>query len=621
MNIVAIYPGRFQPFGLHHFKTFEFLQNQFGKQNCYIVTSDKTDNEKSPLNFKEKLQFITKQNVNSSRVVKVKSPYKSEELMSKFDENNTIAIFMYGTKDAQRISTTKKDGTPGYFQKFKSIKECKPFSEHGYIIEAPHVSIKLPNGKEMSGTNIREFIYTCTKKEFKDAFGWFDEKLYNFAKEKFSSITKENIKMNIDKVLMERFVSKYILKESPKKRKIIKEGGVAGHLSHLMDDLEMTFGDLKKIGTLALSGKLNLKTNVTEKTDGMNLHITYKNNDIGVARNKSEIKNPMNIDSLKTKFDGRGEVYDAFVFSMQDLKKALLQLGEKTLNTMFEDGKYYINLEVIYPSNSMTLSYGDTAYIQFHTFVKADENGNVTHTSEKQISKITDLINKVNANIQEKFTIIGPQDIKLNQVQDYKTKIEAYNSGVKKIQGLYGLNDNNTIKDYYTRFWKKYCKENFGLDDDNILEGLINRWIGINKSFRLNKQMIPDPDMLSKITEFEKTKMSKIQRKNVETIEDLVLKMSADVLMNATNFLNSDNPTALAKIKTNLMNTIKQIRASGDLNDIEKLYRNIERLQKAGGLKTMIPSEGVVFMYNGKTYKLTGTFAPLNQIMGIIKFK
>jgi hypothetical protein len=36
-----------------------------------------------------------------------------------------------------------------------------------------------------------------------------------------------------------------------------------------------------------------------------------------------------------------------------------------------------------------------------------------------------------------------------------------------------------------------------------------------------------------------------------------------------------------------------------------------------GGIDKIVASEGLVFFYAGKTYKLTGTFAPLNQILGI----
>jgi hypothetical protein len=36
-----------------------------------------------------------------------------------------------------------------------------------------------------------------------------------------------------------------------------------------------------------------------------------------------------------------------------------------------------------------------------------------------------------------------------------------------------------------------------------------------------------------------------------------------------------------------------------------------------GGFDKIVPNEGIVFVYGGNTYKLTGAFAPLNQILGI----
>jgi len=48
-RIIAVYPGRFQPFGPHHAKAFNWLQDQFGAENAYIVTSDKVKPPKSPL--------------------------------------------------------------------------------------------------------------------------------------------------------------------------------------------------------------------------------------------------------------------------------------------------------------------------------------------------------------------------------------------------------------------------------------------------------------------------------------------------------------------------------------------------------------------------------------------
>jgi hypothetical protein len=43
MKTIAIYPGRFQPFGKHHAATFMWVQNKFGAPNSFIATSDIVD--------------------------------------------------------------------------------------------------------------------------------------------------------------------------------------------------------------------------------------------------------------------------------------------------------------------------------------------------------------------------------------------------------------------------------------------------------------------------------------------------------------------------------------------------------------------------------------------------
>ena len=46
----------------------------------------------------------------------------------------------------------------------------------------------------------------------------------------------------------------------------------------------------------------------------------------------------------------------------------------------------------------------------------------------------------------------------------------------------------------------------------------------------------------------------------------------------------------------------------------------LDRLNAIGGFDAIVPSEGIVFKYKGKTYKFTGAFAPINQITGLIYF-
>jgi len=47
------------------------------------------------------------------------------------------------------------------------------------------------------------------------------------------------------------------------------------------------------------------------------------------------------------KFKGRGEIYKAFVYAMKDLGKAIGQLSDKQRDKMFDEGKNFMNLEIM----------------------------------------------------------------------------------------------------------------------------------------------------------------------------------------------------------------------------------------------------------------------------------
>ena len=71
-KVVGIYGGRYQPFGPHHKKTFEWLKKQV--DDAYITTSNIKKPPKHPMNYKEKLRHITKMGIASSEVVNERVP-------------------------------------------------------------------------------------------------------------------------------------------------------------------------------------------------------------------------------------------------------------------------------------------------------------------------------------------------------------------------------------------------------------------------------------------------------------------------------------------------------------------------------------------------------------------
>ena len=101
---IVVYSGRFQPFHLGHYNSYQTLVNKFGWENVFIGTSDKVDPVKSPFNFKEKKKIITTMfKIPSDKVVQIKNPYVPKEILNKFDSKTTAYVTVVGEKDSSSI--------------------------------------------------------------------------------------------------------------------------------------------------------------------------------------------------------------------------------------------------------------------------------------------------------------------------------------------------------------------------------------------------------------------------------------------------------------------------------------------------------------------------------------
>ena len=72
--------------------------------------------------------------------------------------------------------------------------------------------------------------------------------------------------------------------------------------------------------------------------------------------------------------------------------------------------------------------------------------------------------------------------------------------------------------------------------------------------------------------------------------------------------------------KKDLKSAISKVKKSKDPKVLNTLKTQLDRLNAIGGLKSVVPSEGITFVFKGKLYKYTGAFAPANQILGMLKF-
>jgi hypothetical protein len=411
---------------------------------------------------------------------------------------------------------------------------------------------------------------------------------------------------------------------------LIIEGGAYGHMAHPFDDNKLTFADLKKIIKLGLSGELNREDNVTEKTDGQNLMITYRDGKVLAARNKGQIKNrgqnALDAKGIAQKFSGRGDIRDAFVFAMKDLTKAINSLSDKQKDKIFKNGEIFMNLEIIYPASSNVIDY-DKQILQFHNSIQYDKNGNAVGEVKGSGRMLQGMIKQVNKDIGKHFKIIKPRVLDLPKKIDFGKKVDIYNKRVDKLKNQYGLKDNDTLGKYHQSYWEDYifnAGKQFGYTiPKTILKKLTKRWAFFDKSYKITnikRDLKKQPKFLEWVMNTDKQDHKNMVKKNMLPFEKIFFAVGADILLNLSNFIAANPTKAVEKIRKDIVKASNKVRAGGDIKKMKTLKQQLEKLNSIGGLKKIVPVEGIVFKYKGKTYKFTGAFAPVNQILGLVSF-
>jgi hypothetical protein len=403
------------------------------------------------------------------------------------------------------------------------------------------------------------------------------------------------------------------------KEGLLLEGGAYGHMNHPFDtEINLTFGQLKDIVNRALDGELEL---AREKTDGQALAISWVNGKLVAARNKGHLANrganALDVKGVATKFSGRGELEKAYNFAMNDLEKAVKSLSEKQREKIFKDGACFMNLEVIYPTSVNVIPYGQ-ALLVFHGTMEYNEKGEAIGENQQAARILAGMIKQVNQNVQSTYTIQGPPVTKLPKSQKLSSLKGKYNGKITKLQSQFGLSDNAGIAEYHQAWWTDFIqKKSPTAVDNNTLIGLVKRWAFYDKGFRLDSKNISDPKVLAWAQKIDKEDHAKIAKNNIRPFEDIFLGVGAEVLSFMSSVLAANPDAAVRNMKDRLDKMVVDVQKTGDPKLINKLKLELQRLNSIGGKEKIVPNEGIVFVYNGNTMKLTGTFAPLNQILGM----
>ena len=403
-------------------------------------------------------------------------------------------------------------------------------------------------------------------------------------------------------------------------RGLLVEGGLYGHLNHLYDNPDLTFGEIKEIFNTASSGELI----GTEKTDGQNLFISYsvKDGKAKAARNKGNIKTGgMDAEQLASKFADRGSLEKAFVDSFDAFEKVIGQMSPEEQQKIFgDDANIFYNAEIMDPSSSNVINY-DTRSLVIHQKGHSEfdrETGNVIDTDVSDNVKILQsaLENVQQSEAAQDFTV-QMNAIKNLQKLENDSALKQADSRLNKIISSAGLSDKNTIGDFITSRLSPKIEEQFPMLDDRLKELLIRRISGEKgiKVTSITKGL--DKETKANINAFVKGGKN-IMGEVIAPLEKTVHDFSVEMLRGLESAFILDNDAEVKRLAGEVGEAIDGINNSNRDDVMDVVRKHLEKIGKAENISTA--TEGFVFDWDGVTYKFTGNFAPANQILGIFKY-
>ena len=104
-------------------------------------------------------------------------------------------------------------------------------------------------------------------------------------------------------------------------------------------------------------------------------------------------------------------------------------------------------------------------------------------------------------------------------------------------------------------------------------------------------------------------------------IEEAIHDFSVEILRGMESAYILDNQTELSRLQNEIKDAVVAIQryeGEGHSEAKDVLYKQLQKIKHHDNINTTV--EGFVFEFEGMLYKFTGNFAPINQILGLLKY-
>lgn len=464
--------------------------------------------------------------------------------------------------------------------------------------------------------------------------------MYNLFKEAYSPLLKEK---RISSDELREYYNKLKEELLPVQEGVLNEGGAAGHMSHPYDVKSFTFADLRDLIRDLFTGEIE---HITEKLDGQNLFASVDTQGRTVfARNTTHLKEaPWTLDDIKhnPKWIDNPSVQKAFSDAADTIDAVFKNIPGAVKFFNYDDKadgvryQHWVNLEIIDTRNFNVIPYAEST-ISFHgiksyvydysdrlkepTYELIDLNDD---TQREMLEVLEKAIKKTDKTV---FKAQVTPEMILKKFVNGELKAEKYYRQLDKIMQSAGVspsNDDFTIEDYQREMLINYIDNSarLGFLDNDALRFMLDRWTGNSKEAITNlktKKTSQGPitvEQYSIIRDFDKNDFKLVIKKIMQPLDKLFIQLGNEILKNVQGLANSGHENDIQK---SLKKEMKDIEFAVNNSDDEKakikLAAALQRLADAD--YEVNATEGIVFKYKGQLLKLTGSFAPFNQLMGL----
>jgi len=416
------------------------------------------------------------------------------------------------------------------------------------------------------------------------------------------------------------------------KKKLISEGGLAGHMMHPYEALDMTPRQIiDRIKEYSTSQK------IIEKVDGQNLFFTVEQDGtLMFARNKVD----MTHNDLVEKFTNHpAEV--PFVTGGNAIKKGVDQWlssagafgSQEILDIFHPDGeaRSFINFEIMHKDHPNQLEYGEN-FIVFHSIVDFIDGREAVYSSNNS-QRLDKLINLMKPGIESSdYTLASNRTVDINKLTN--VQILSYIKRVKEIADQLEITDFELLGDGVEKQIKKQLdSEGIDISDEAIKIlydfALYGKDRSGNKIKSKDFTSLMQSEDVKKLRAIDLTNANKAAakvRRILSPFKEVFVDLGIDLLDGVPSaYMDSETDLAnIDRLRDKLETAIEDLRLymsntpesnwDAEVNRLKEHYNKIEEVGIHNAVSTSV--EGGVYDFEGDLLKVTGGFAPLNQILG-----